>query len=200
MGLHLQDIDQLLEPSLTDDLEMVGVAELRARRDECQRCEFALSYVRRVFQGQLDIVLAELEARGKGERGDLGRLVEDLPSILAGHNEATSSSGREHEPALTMAGVAAQWIEQLDPGVDDLVSDVLSEVGTTERSTRAELPGANLGTLSNEELSPLAELLSLAEASVSARRRALHDQIDRFQKAIVARYKAGAADIDSLLN
>ena len=62
MGLHQEDIDRLLEPALTSDLDAVPVGELRTRRDACERAEVALSYVRRVLQGELDIVAAELEA------------------------------------------------------------------------------------------------------------------------------------------
>ena len=61
------------------------------------------------------------------------------------------------------------------------------------------LPGANLGAFGDEELRSLAELLLSAETTVSGKRRALHDQIDRLQTAIVGRYKVGAADPDSLL-
>ena len=57
---------------VTADLESVPVGELRLRRDACQRAEVAFSYVRRVLQGELDIVAAELEARARGVRGDCG--------------------------------------------------------------------------------------------------------------------------------
>ena len=68
-----------------------------------------------------------------------------------------------------------------------------------DETRHAVLPGANLGAFGDEELRDLAELLLAAEASVSTRRRVLHDQIDHLQAAIVDRYKVGAADPDSLL-
>ena len=173
MGLHQKDIDRLLEPELTSGLEAVPVDELRIRRDACQRAEIALSYVRRLLQGELDIVAAELEARGRGVRGDMGRLIEDLPTILAGTSANTPSQEHVHEARLTMAGVAEGWTEQSELALEDLVGD--------------------------EELRALAGLLRSAETSVSTRRRGLHEQIDQLQTAIVERYKVGAADTDILL-
>ena len=192
MGLHQEDIDELLQPELTADLKEVPVAELRTRRDACDRAEVALSYVRRVLQGELDIVAAELEARGRGVRGDTGRLIEELPTILAGSSSVTPSPQRAHEPRLTMAGVAEGWTEQSELALEDLVIELLSAEMKDDPASHQVLPGANLGAFGDEELRSLAESLLAAEKSVSTRRRALHDQIDRLQKEIVDRYKVGS--------
>jgi hypothetical protein len=199
MGLHQEDIDRLLEPELTGDLDSVALSELRSRRDACQRAEVALSYVRRVLQGELDIVAAELEARGRGVRGDTGRLIEDLPTILAGPGPSTPAPLHAHELRLTMAGVAEGWTEQSGLALEELVVEVLTAETKGAAAGRALLPGANLGAFADEELRDFAESLLAAETRVSARRRVLHDQIDHLQTAIVGRYKVGAADPDSLL-
>lgn len=199
MSLHEEDIDRLLEPELTSDLDSVEVGELRLRRDARQRAEVALSYVRRVLQGELDIVAAELSARGRGVRGDTGRLVEDLPTILAAGASSTPAPGRAHETRLTMAGGAGGWTEQTELDLEQLVVEVLTAELKGDETRQAVLPGANLGAFGDEELRSLAELLLSAETTVSGKRRALHDQIDRLQTAIVGRYKVGAADPDSLL-
>ena len=200
MSLHREDIDRLLEPELTSELESVGVGELRSRRDACQRAEVALSYVRRVLQGELDIVAAELSARGRGVRGDTGRLIEDLPTILARGASSTPAPGRAHETRLTMAGGSEGWTEQSELDLEQLVGEVLSAEVKGDLASKAVLPGANLGAFGDEELRSLAELLLAAETSVSRKRRALHDQIDQLQTEIVDRYKVGAADPDSLLS
>ena len=200
MSLHREDIDRLLEPELTSELESVGVGELRSRRDACQRAEVALSYVRRVLQGELDIVAAELSARGRGVRGDTGRLIEDLPTILARGASSTPAPGRAHETRLTMAGGSEGWTEQSELDLEQLVGEVLAAEVKGDRTSKAVLPGANLGAFGDEELRSLAELLLAAETSVSRKRRALHDQIDQLQTEIVDRYKVGAADPDSLLS
>jgi hypothetical protein len=199
MGLHQKDIDRLLEPELTSSLEEVPVAELRIRRDACQHAEVEFSYVRRLLQGELDIVAAELEARGKGVRGDAGRLVEELPMILAGSHANAPSPGRAHEPQLMMAGFSEEWSEQRELALEDLVLEVLTAELKGDETRQPLLPGANLGAFGDEELRALAGLLRSAETSVSARRRKLHDQIDQLQTAVVERYKVGAAGSDILL-
>jgi hypothetical protein len=180
-------------------LEAVSIIELRIRRDACQRAEVALSYVRRLLQGELDIVAAELAARGRGVRGDTGRLVEDLPTILAGTSANAPSQATAHEPRMTMAGVAEGWSEQKELALEDLVEEVLVAELKGDEKRQPVLPGANLGAFGDEELRSLAELLRSAETSVSTRRRTLHDQIDQLQTTIVERYKVGAADADILL-
>ena len=58
-------------------------------RAECQEVETGLSFLRRVVQGRLDIVAAELaRRRDGGEPADLAALVEQLPTILADHLRA----------------------------------------------------------------------------------------------------------------
>lgn len=199
MGLHREDIDALLGPELTRDLASVSLDELRSRRDACQRAEVALSYVRRVLQGELDLVAAELEARGRGVRGDTTRLIEELPTILAGPGAAPPVQLKAHEPRMTMAAVAEGWSEQSGLALEELVVEVLEAENGDEAAHRELLPGANLGAFADEELRSFAETLRTAETAVSARRHALHDQIDTLQTAIVDRYKVGGADPDSLL-
>lgn len=199
MGLHQQDINRLLSPELTRDLGPVDLEELRSRRDACQRAEVALSYVRRVLQGELDLVAAELAARGRGVRGDTGRLIEDLPTILAGPGASAPVQAGAHEPRMTMAGVAEGWSEQSGLALEELIVEVLEAETKDEAGRRALLPGANLGAFADEELRSFAETLRACETSVSKRRHGLHEQIDTLQTAIVDRYKVGGADPDSLL-
>ena len=141
----------------------------------------------------------KLEARGRGVRGDTGRLLEDLPTILAGTGSNAPAPQHAHEPRLTMAGVAEGWTEQSELALEDLVVEVLVAELKGDDTRQPTLPGANLGAFGDEELRSLAELLRSAETSVSTRRRTLHDQIDQLQTAIVERYKVGAADADTLL-
>jgi hypothetical protein len=199
MGLHESDVKRLLEPELTSDLASIPLDELRRRRSACDQAEGALSYVRRVLQGELDIVAAELAARGRGVRGDTGRLIEDLPKILAGRG-AVSSTQRSHEPRLTIAGVTEGWTEQTELDLEDLVVELLASEMKDDPARQPLLPGANLGAFGDEELRSLAESLRTVETNVSSRRRILHDQIDRLQAEIVGRYKVGTADTDSLLS
>jgi hypothetical protein len=198
MGLHQQEVDRLLAPDLAADLSNLPLDELRLRRDACQRAEVAMSYARRVLQGELDLVAAELDARLHGVRGDAGRLVDELPTILAG-SAAPPAHERGHSPRFTMTGVAEGWSEQRELALEELVAEVLSSEALPGGPSPPVLPGANLGAFSDDELRALVDWLRSGETSVSAKRRALHDRIDLLQAAIVARYKVGAADADTLL-
>ena len=120
-------------------------------------------------------------------------------AILAAGASSTPAPGRTHETRLTMAGGAGGWTEQTELDLEQLVVEVLTAELKGDKTRQAVLPGANLGAFGDEELRSLAELLLSAETTVSGKRRALHDQIDKLQTAIVSRYKVGAADPDSLL-
>src|SRR5207302_5477185 len=80
------DLDRLLAPEYLGDLQARPVEEIRAMREECQRAEDSLSFLRRVVHSRLDIVAAEQARRAEGlEPSDPSTLVEKLPEIL-GHN------------------------------------------------------------------------------------------------------------------
>lgn len=202
MGLHQDEIDRLLEPALARNLNALDIDELRLRRDSCQRAEVAMSYVRRVIQGELDLIVAELRARAEGIRGDSSRLVSELPSILAGSGAGSGMlPPAAHQPMFTMPGVVEGWSEQRELALEELVAEVLSSAaGTSQPGISPTLPGGNLGAFADDELHAMVEWLRVGEASVSAKRRALHDRIDLFQAAIVNRYKLGAVNADSLLD
>ena len=170
------DLDRLLSPDYVVDLESLSMTQLRARRSECQEVEVALSYIRRLAQGRLDIVHAELDRRMGGGEGDLHDLVERLPEILSDH---VHSPGSGHLP-MYMA-----------PDVDGL-SSALDVVAGIERMSR-------LPELSEGEVRALAQALEEHETLVSARRRAIHQRIDILQEELVGRYKRGEASPNDLL-
>ena len=77
-GLQRKDVDRLLAPEFVEGLAEAPVSELRAKRAECRQIEDLVSYLRRVVQGQIDLVVAEMEIRlGGGAGGHQHRLVED---------------------------------------------------------------------------------------------------------------------------
>jgi len=196
MSLRRQDVERLLAPEFVSGLEAAPVAELRRRRDECQRAEVVLSYLRRVLQGELDLALAELELRSSGAGGDLGRLVDDLPAILA---SSAAPSSRE-TPLVTMPMLADAWLQNLDLALEDVVADALRSELLEDALPQRTLPGANVGTFADDELRQVVDSLRTGESSLSSLRRAMHERIDELQAAIVERYKTGAADVDSLLH
>ena len=76
------------DPIMTDEADLAGlesrsIDEVRSMRASCQALEAQVSYVRRLAQGRLDIVDAELARRHQGRPpSDIAAMVADLPSTL----------------------------------------------------------------------------------------------------------------------
>jgi len=174
----VSQLSEVTDPSFLDGLQGWTLEELRARRADATATETGLSYMRRIVQGRLDIVLAEQEHRRTGDRADVSRLVEELPSIL---------SGNVHAPGLgRLTTVLAPG--ELDPDLEERLEGIL--------------PAAKLGGLTgitDGELAEAAGGLAELERSVSATRRAVLDVLDRLQEEIVRRYRTGEATVDSLI-
>src|SRR5215217_1338650 len=85
-------IDRVLDPRFTDGVERLDLAELRARREEAEAEEADVSYLRRLLQGRLDILRAELERRSAGGDQDVAGLLAGLPAILTDDAPGTFSA------------------------------------------------------------------------------------------------------------
>lgn len=172
------DLDRLLADDYIAGIGELSMADLRARKSECSEVEGALSYLRRLVQVRLDIVLAELENRAAGGTGELSELVDHLGEILAEGGTRTTA-GRF--TSLTLPDVDhALLTADLDAIFDVDKAGALPE--TDEADVRQ-----------------VADALVELERSVSAQRRALHEHLDALQAEIVRRYKSGEASVDTLL-
>ncbi len=166
-----QDLERLLDPLFLNDLAARDADELRAMRAEAQQVEAKLSYLRRLVQGRLDIVSAELERRAGGAAADdLSALVDLLPQILA-------DRGRAPGPGRMPTNL-------VPPDDDDLTDelDAISNLGA-------------LPDLSIAELEEVSQRLKGLERTVSARRRAMFGVIDALQAELASRYEHG--DVES---
>lgn len=173
-------IDDILSPEYVEGLSELPLAEVRARRDECQEAADELSFLRRMVQGRLDIVHADLQRRVGGEAGDLHELVEQLKrgEILA---DGTRSQGFGRLPTNLAPADLDGWIAaELDTVVD---ADRLS----------------TLPELDEGEVREIADKLGELERRVSSQRGALHERANALQEEIIRRYKSGEATVDSLL-
>ncbi len=180
MPSHKDDLGHLLTSTYLDDVGSRSLEDIRAMRAECQEAEVALSYLRRLVQGRLDIVHAFLDRPEDGAAPDLASLVDDLPGILSSGHGRPAGPGRL--PMLLSPDTEeADLTRELDAilGVDD--------IGT-------------LGGLDHDRLRDLADHLGELERAISFDRRALHERIDVLQAELVARHKSGRASVDGLLS
>ena len=174
-------IDAVLAPDYLAGLTNFRMEAVRPRRTECQAMEVSLSYLRRLVQGRLDIVLAEVHRRQEGAPAeDIETLVARLPEIL---------SERVHAPGNgRLSTFLAPGDEPLEPELEHR----LDEIVDADRLS-------HLAQLSDADIQQLVDDLTDLERHVSDQRRALHERIDALQEELVRRYKTGEASVDSLL-
>jgi hypothetical protein len=168
-------IDRVLADDYLERVSAAAMDELRELRHEAEQEEVDLSYIRRLVQGRMDIIRAELARR---EGGGSGSLIEDLPAILADHGRAPAHGlGRHATIEPSRADEHRRYVEQLVADVD------LSDVGAREL----------------EELQTVLEALRREEADISAKRHRVFEVVDACSAEITRRYRDGEADVADLL-
>ena len=178
------ELERISSPGYLDAIGERPLPEVRAMRATCQQHENAVSFVRRLIQGRLDIVGGELTRRRHGgDPTDLSQLIGQLPDILS-------------ERRGPLGGGTAEVRAPLDLEPDPAL------VGPLHDRLDAIVEAAHLSDLaqrSDDELASIAEELQEFEVGVSAQRRMLHERIDRLQAEITRRYRDGEASVDALL-
>ena len=172
------------DPGMTDEaylqgLEQRSTDDVRAMRAECQSLETQVSFVRRLAQGRLDIVDAELDRRHKGRPpSDLAEMVAALPDTLGRHLTAPGSGRRP------------TTIEPIEP--DPLLVEPLDRILDVDAL-------GSLPSRSDSELGQIRVALAEVEADLSARRRQVFERLDALSAEITRRYRTGEASVESLL-
>ncbi|GAA3826263.1 aerial mycelium formation protein [Streptomyces phyllanthi] len=161
--------------SSRDDLTVLRLSELRSLRRDAQQDEADLSYVRRLLQGRIDILRAELAGRG-GETAPQD-LVDRLPEILKDAPARHRSSARH----VTLGTPQSEEFRAL-------AADMLAEVELSDLKARTD-----------EELGAGLRRLVRCEQQVSRRRRQLQRTADDCSAEIARRYRDGEAQVDDLL-
>lgn len=171
--------DRIADPAYLEGLEGHPMERLQQMRTEAQGFENELSFERRMCQARIDILNAELDHRaGRADQDVMSRLAQ----ILADDSTPASAT-------------------PLPSRAPDL-----SVPSSTERPRRRveEIVGADtlakLSDLSEAELRVNIESLAEHEKNLSARRRSVHEVIDRIQGEIVRRYSTGEEDPSKLLS
>ncbi|MGK5628284.1 RsiG family protein [Streptomyces sp. URMC 123] len=155
------------------ELDSLRLAELRALRRESQRHEADLSYVRRLLQGRIDILSAELARRTAPE----SPVVDRLPEILRDVPSRVRSSARH----VTLEPPRGEEYRRL-------AEDMLAEVELSDLAARTD-----------EELNGAMDRLVGYEQEVSRRRQQLQRTADDCSAEIARRYREGEAQVDDLL-
>lgn len=173
-------IDRVLAEDHLTTVRSVSLAELRELREDAEQEEADLSYLRRLLQGRMDVLGAELDRRRREAAGDTsaGSLISDLPRILADAPRPSARGlGRHSSVEPSRVSETRRRVEQLAAGLD--ISD--------------------LGAKSTGELTAALAELQTAEAEVSDRRRRVHEVLDAFSAELTRRYRDGEADVNTLL-
>ncbi|MFF3687800.1 hypothetical protein [Streptomyces sp. NPDC002187] len=165
---------QVLPELPQPDLGALRLPELRALRRDSQRDEADLSYVRRLVQGRIDILRAELGRRADPE----SPVVDRLSEILADVPSRRGSSARH----VTLSTPRGEEYRRL-------ADDVLDEVGLSDLDARTD-----------EELHTAMGRLLGYEQKVSRRRQQLQRTADDCSAEIARRYREGEAQVDDLLS
>ncbi|MEV8534786.1 AmfC protein [Streptomyces sp. NPDC051211] len=159
----------------------LGLPELRALRRDAQRDEADLSYVRRLLQGRIDILRAELARRTDqgGPAGPAGSavVVDRLSEILADAPSSRSASARH----VTLGTPQSEEYRRL-------AAEMLSDVELSDLAARTDA-----------ELHDAMGRLVRYEQQVSRRRQQLQRTADDCSAEITRRYREGEAQVDDLL-
>ena len=158
------------------DLSSLSLIEIRQRRNDLQAQEDAVSFVRRMAQGRLDIANDELR-----RRTDNTPISTSVTSNLAGIFGQEHGGGSARPPRETNVSPDHALVRELERLCEDIGF-------------------GSLRTLDDESLKQMVESLLKFENERSTERRELFDQIDELTVELVRRYKDGGADVESILN
>ena len=147
-----------------------SVAEIRAQRNALQAEEDAISFVRRLAQGRLDLVQDEERRRATGTETPVGSLADRLADVFGQQH----GGGSARPPRETNIPADHPLVKELD-----------------ELCEHYEFE--SLENLDSKSLSELAGALSMFEKSCSQLRHDLFEKIDTLTAALVASVRASGA-------
>ncbi|MGH8867740.1 MAG: aerial mycelium formation protein [Actinomycetes bacterium] len=171
-------IDRVLAEGFLEGITSASMVDVRTMRHEAEQEEADLSYTRRLLQGRMDIVKAEI-ARRSAPEGESDHVVDHLVEILADEPSSHTSHGISRHITVEPSRVDEHRRE-----VEKIVADAgLSDV---EARTEDEL---------REALTRLADY----ERQVSGSRRRVQQVMDACTAEVSRRYRDGEANVDDLL-
>ena len=159
-----------------DDLSTMSLDAVRSQRATVQAEEDAVSFVRRVAQGRLDIARDEVRRRASGE--DSQQDVTDGITRVFAVERGSGSNRPPRDTAVTADHPLSAELESL-----------CDSIGF-----------GGLRDLSDQELGACVERLAEFESRVSTLRKTLFARIDALSAELVRRYRSSTASVDSLLD
>ncbi|GDX25784.1 hypothetical protein LBMAG12_01580 [Actinomycetes bacterium] len=165
-------MNQTANPS--GDPASLSLPDLRAERDTLRQQEDAVSFVRRLAQGRLDLVTAV-----KRHRADGSGAVSVAEIVRSGVGPAPST-GSARPPRDTEVSADHPLLAEFDALCDSLGFD-------------------NMADLDDLGLTSLENGIQVFESAQSDLRRRLFDRIDALTAELVRRYRDGDASVDTLL-
>ena len=147
-----------------------SVAELRARRQSLQNEEDAISYVRRLAQGRLDLVRDEQRRRATGSEMPQTSLEERLAEVFGQQH----GGGSARPPRETNVASDHHLVKELD----DVCAHYSFEL---------------LDTLDDSDLEELMGALEMFEKTCSQMRHNLFEQIDSLTAELVKKVRESGA-------
>ncbi|GKQ36981.1 hypothetical protein [Streptomyces sp. A012304] len=165
-----------------NDLTLLSLPELRTLRRDAQRDEADLSYVRRLLQGRIDILRAELSRRGPAAVPE-----PDEPlgsSVVARLSEILTDAPARHRSSARHVTLGTPHSE---------------EYGRLAAEMLAEVELSDLGARTDPELHEAMARLVRYEQQVSRHRQRLQRTADDCGVEITRRYREGEAQVDDLL-
>ncbi|MFD6289271.1 aerial mycelium formation protein [Streptomyces sp. NPDC060205] len=170
------------------ELGVLLLPELRGLRRDAQRDEADLSYVRRLLQGRIDILRAEVgrrtESPGEGRDDGRGAPAVGEASVVARLSEILTDGPARHRSSARHVTVGTPYSEEYRL----LAAEMLSEVELSDLEARTDL-----------ELNTAMGRLVRYEQQVSRRRQQLQRTADDCSAEIARRYREGEAQVDDLL-
>lgn len=159
-----------------DDLSTMTLDQVRSQRGELQVQEDAVSFVRRLAQGRLDIARDEVRHRASGEssRGDI---TDGITRVFA----TERGTGSNRPPRDTEVSTNHPLLVELERLCDTLGF-------------------GSLANLDAAELATCVQQLAEFESRVSLQRKELFARIDALSGELVRRYRSSTSSVDALLD
>jgi hypothetical protein len=167
-------IDRVLAEDFLSELPSQSIEEIRSLRADAEQEEADVSYLRRMLQGRIDIISAELERRRGGSGASL---VDALPRILADDRGEPHGLGQHRT-------VEPSRVDQHRRRVEALVADV---------------DISNVTAHDDDALNRALEVLGKEERDTSETRQRIQIVVDACAAEITRRYREGEADVEDLL-